>query len=738
MRRVLMFLCCVLGAVPAYATTYNPANGEALQALFSGGLTCGDIVNLTAGATYSRSDPSFYWQVEEFGADCSANPVIVRSAAYATITTPSGFTKTERDAWVMTNGALFAKIDTGRQEAFRIDPGVKGLRWIGIEWTTNGTTSTYTADIIALAIYGSGPGGYSTIAEKLATHDIVFERVFIHPAEVTSAQLTSLKTYRTSGRGLHWAGVNLTFKDSDCRGFGGMFYPTGIGTVATAPSPATSGTTMTLQAGHAAALLAAAGGGTDPFGAMVWAGGGESLEASTEMVRVTNVNTTTNVITFERNIPDNNKEVPVARSIQVGDKIGWATVVDAYCVYNDGSPSTDILITNNYLEAHTMTSFTGGGSTTYAQSATLTAGATSTTATFSNVTSLMIGDLIALQVPSYTPPTSDHASIWKSAEVTNIVGNVVTYKGFGVTPIDEAPTTPGLAIWDGYNIERLTVSNNLLWKIDQFGGRKGHLEFKSCFDCVIESNLAGGDWASDFALTPHNQDGGQPWTRISGMVFRYNKLYNQSRFFTVQGFDPEYSSLYSDDILVEQNLSVGGCNDAHLMTMYVMGATGLVVRHNTLIEDCSSGTNSAVFTPSKDVPGFTFQDNIVWSGNSVMNCTIPPNTENTCWPSKVKSNNVIVNTTGNSDASVLAANPSDFIESNTAGVGFINAAGGNWGLAPGTSHKGGQSEDASDGTDVGVNCALLPGGDCMTPVSGGGGGGGGGQGRRPSGRIRVR
>ena len=306
------------------------------------------------------------------------------------------------------------------------------------------------------------------------------------------------------------------------------------------------------------------------------------------------------------------------------------------------------------------------------------------------------------------------------AKVTNIAGNVVTYSGpdaGGCSPLNETPNIPGEVVWDGYNVETVTVTDNLFYKLDQVGGKKGHLEFKSCINCLVESNVSDGEWPSDFALTPHNQDGKQPWTQVSNTTVRYNKFYNDSRLFTAQMTDPEYTSVRSSVLLVEHNLRVGGCDDAHTMSIYAMGGDTVTYRHNTSIEDCSASTNSILFT-TDDLIGLTLQDNIFWTGNYVLNCQVSPYTPETCWPSKVQTNNVLVNTTGTSDSTVAANYPNDFVASNTAAVQFLNSAAGNWSLASGSPYKAGGTNDASDGTDVGVNCALLPGSNCALPVSG--------------------
>lgn len=83
-------------------------------------------------------------------------------------------------------------------------------------------------------------------------------------------------------------------------------------TVATAPTPASSGTSLVVAAGEGALFPAV------PFNATVWPAGANPLTSNAEIVRVTNISTDTFTIT-------RTQESTSARSIVVGDQIA-ATV----------------------------------------------------------------------------------------------------------------------------------------------------------------------------------------------------------------------------------------------------------------------------------------------------------------------------------------------------------------------------------------------------------------------------
>ncbi len=102
------------------------------------------------------------------------------------------------------------------------------------------------------------------------------------------------------------------------------------GTVLTAPSPASSGTTLTLSSG-AGALMPAV-----PFNATVWPTGVNPLNSNAEIVRVTNVSG--DDVTIQRA-----QEGTSARSILVGDQfaatITAKTLTDAEMTITDGANS---------------------------------------------------------------------------------------------------------------------------------------------------------------------------------------------------------------------------------------------------------------------------------------------------------------------------------------------------------------------------------------------------------------
>lgn len=87
-----------------------------------------------------------------------------------------------------------------------------------------------------------------------------------------------------------------------------------ISAVATAPSPATSGTSLVVTSGHGTRFP------TPPFNATIWPGDQPANPSNAEIVRVTNISTDTLTITRAQ-------EGSSARSIVVGDRIAATITV---------------------------------------------------------------------------------------------------------------------------------------------------------------------------------------------------------------------------------------------------------------------------------------------------------------------------------------------------------------------------------------------------------------------------
>jgi len=211
-------------------------------------------------------------------------------------------------------------------------------------------------------------------------------------------------------------------------------------------------------------------------------------------------------------------------------------------------------IVNNYLEAWFGTIFTGGGPQWVVNSASVAPGATTASATLTNVVGSLpsVGDYVAFLAPGMTYAVGvNHGQPyeWGAAKVTAVNGNTITYVpqlsnnvqsawgvGPGGTPLTAAPSSPGMAVWNGDRPKDILIEHNRFVKepvslasvYAQYGfGPKGHIELKVGLRTTINANTFEG-YHLAFVITSRNQSsqqeggGKQVWSTIDDTVFSNN------------------------------------------------------------------------------------------------------------------------------------------------------------------------------------------------------------------------
>jgi hypothetical protein len=182
------------------------SNGVNFQAAINNAQP-GDTLVLTAGATYAggfrfgpKSGDDWITVQSSDMANCPAEGVLVDPPVHA---------------------QAMPKLVGNGSPVISVDVRAHHWRFACIEATND--QANISSAIIATANNGSSQGGYATYEELYATHDIEFDRMFIHNPEVTANNLHPQVEEIYAGRGIILGGVNLTVKNSWIGSFAGYF-----------------------------------------------------------------------------------------------------------------------------------------------------------------------------------------------------------------------------------------------------------------------------------------------------------------------------------------------------------------------------------------------------------------------------------------------------------------------------------------------------------------------------------
>ena len=235
---------------------------------------------------------------------------------------------------------------------------------------------------------------------------------------------------------------------------------------------------------------------------------------------------------------------------------------------------------------------------------------------------------------------------------------------------------------------------------------KNLLEFKNAQRVLVEGNIFQNNFAdaqSGFSLlvTPRNQDGGAPWSVTQDITIRLNKFINIDQGINIAGRDDLRVSQITRRVLIENNVMevTGVPSGQGRIFQTLVGPVDITIRHNTAFT--VSGGNSALAvsdnTPKADQ--FDFRDNLVSSGLYGFTGTgtgAGTSTLDAWFTNYIFTKNAIIGGSG-------AYPAGNFFPVNTAAVGFVNFAGGNYALTAGSAFR----NAATDGKDLGADIAAV-------------------------------
>jgi hypothetical protein len=769
---VLLSLCASVApaAVTVVADSGNPlTNGVSFQDALNAA-DCGDTIVLQAGVVYRSADSPdqpFRFTAKTTPACMVASPAWIDIRSSAADSLPEGVRVSLADE------SRMAIVDTAHSWGpVEFQPGAHHYRFVGILFTTAPTLSgqaRYTNVLVSV---------HSSVGEGPWPHHLVFDRCMARPFEATTGE-----PFRSAARAFQVDGQDVWITNSYVYGFTGYSTDQPKVPIATATAAATPVLTSAGNHNYGGDGSVFVFGGT---GNWVRANGIHRAEvASPTSIRIHKL---IGLVTVTGSTARVRMYMNRVHNLQVNDRVtlagfqsqssglnGTRTITAVTSVYEfdvdaggatvgthcpSGGPSCmfsgnagSLLATwdasdagpftgnapyfrgavppnsgaiyiigslgphyvvNNYLEGWFATIFLGGGGLVTSNTATLS-GASPTQAVFSNVANLKVGDLLALQVPDG----------WRTVKVSAIQGNLVSYGGFGSSPLGSlTPSMPGSARWRGVNGPYVIVRRNTLnMPEDQqyVGICKTFTEIKLVDGGVFDGNIyTGSQICPVIGVTSRNQYGATPWGVTRNLTYTNNLALAGQKMNNSE--DDEYHTQVTAVDAPADGGSGGGDNMRYINNLILgvpagevpimIGGTGprSEFRHNTITTRAATRIGGAAgcipsATPPFGIVRATVADNVVEHGDYGF-VSRPGGLE--CWPTRASQlvNNVVVDTKGLGASQVNASVPGNLYAADYGAVqmaGTCDEVGNNWEncrLAPGSPFKGRASDGGDPGADI--------------------------------------
>jgi hypothetical protein len=267
------------------------------------------------------------------------------------------------------------------------------------------------------------------------------------------------------------------------------------------------------------------------------------------------------------------------------------------------------------------------------------------------------------------------------------------------------------AVWNlvpsDITIRRNLMSKPLHWRHEKWQV-KNVFELKNARRVLVEGNIIENVWLAaqnGFAVlfTPRNQNGGAPWSVIEDVTFQYNVIRHAGGAFNIAGFDDLHPSAQTRRIRIAHNLvydidkeTWGGTGN--LLTIG-HSPVDVLIEHNTVIHSgnvlIAHGKTHGAPSP---IDRFVFRDNLMRHnkygviGDSVG--TGQP-TLTAYFPGAVFERNVLA---GGKASLYPAGNYFPTVDEFEAA--FVDPAGGNFALVPGTRFRTGAGNGGALGADL--------------------------------------
>src|SRR5215475_7767077 len=240
---------------------------------------------------------------------------------------------------------------------------------------------------------------------------------------------------------------------------------------------------------------------------------------------------------------------------------------------------------------------------------------------------------------------------------------------------------------------------------------KNLFELKNAQRALVDQNVFENNWAdaqSGFAIlfTPRGEDGVAPWATVQDVIFTNNIVRHSGGGFSIAGPDGTSPSQPSRRILIRNNLiddidgnkwgsAAYGPADGKFAQL-VGGPVNVTFDHNTIFQ-----SGSLIVADGSPSPGFVFRNNVARNNlYGVMGSNRSPGLDSLgfYFPRCDFRKNVIVGVPPE-----IKYPADNFLTPLPGRVGFVDLAGGDYRLAPGSPYK----NAGADGRDVGCDFSAL-------------------------------
>jgi cellulose/xylan binding protein with CBM9 domain/Big-like domain-containing protein/parallel beta helix pectate lyase-like protein len=294
-----------------------------------------------------------------------------------------------------------------------------------------------------------------------------------------------------------------------------------------------------------------------------------------------------------------------------------------------------------------------------------------------------------------------------------LVNNYIEASGQNILFGGADPTVANLVPSD-IEIRRNHLFKPLTWKVGDptYAGIhwqvKNHLELKNAQRVLIDGNVIENNWidaqgGTAVLFTVRNQDNTAPWSIVQDVTFTNNLVRYVGQSLGMHGWDDINQSQQSARILIRNNLlldNVSSLGRGWLFSNW-RGIVDLVIDHNTGISDQAVmmggyGTNTRFAYTNNLAPtgAYGFAGDGTSQGMASLDAF---------FPGALFARNVLAG--GN--ASLYP--PDNFFPASLAAVGFVDMAGGNYQLAPGSPYKNAGTDGKDVGADLGAISAAVTG-----------------------------